>query len=394
VKIAHLADLHLGFRQYHRQTPAGVNQREADVAAAFRHAVDGVLAAGPDAVIIAGDLFHAVRPSNRSIVYAFRQLQRLREGLPRAPILLIAGNHDTPRSSDTGSILRLYEELGVDLATDEARRFTYPGLGLSVLAMPHASLIAPDRTPAHPDGPEPHQVLVMHGAMPEQFPGDYASVEYGGAMLDRLELAREHWSYVALGHYHVQHEVLPRVWYCGSLDYASANPWGELADERRLKVSGKAWLLADLDAGTVTRMPVPEVRRVVDLKWIDATDQTAAGLDFAIAASLASVPGGLDDAVVRLVVQKIPRHLMLELDHAAIRAAKARALHLHLDFRRLTPERLALTGGAGTRQTLPDLVRDYLSRRPLPERLSRERFVGLGLDVLAEPDSAAPGDGY
>ena len=48
VKVAHLADPHLGARQYHRQTPAGINQREADVARAFRLAIDGVIAAQPD----------------------------------------------------------------------------------------------------------------------------------------------------------------------------------------------------------------------------------------------------------------------------------------------------------------------------------------------------------
>ncbi|HEX5632837.1 MAG TPA: metallophosphoesterase, partial [Gemmatimonadales bacterium] len=99
VKLAHLADPHLGIRQYHRQTATGINQREADVANAFRAAIDGVVAARPDAVVIAGDLFHAVRPTNAAIVFAFRQFQRLREALPRAPIILIAGNHDTPRST-------------------------------------------------------------------------------------------------------------------------------------------------------------------------------------------------------------------------------------------------------------------------------------------------------
>ena len=43
--LAHLADIHLGFRQYHRLNPHGINQREADVANVFRTAVDGVIAA-------------------------------------------------------------------------------------------------------------------------------------------------------------------------------------------------------------------------------------------------------------------------------------------------------------------------------------------------------------
>ena len=137
MRLAHLADPHLGVRQYHRQTPSGINQREADVARAFRLAVEGVIAAHPDAVVIAGDLFHSVRPTNAAIVFAFKQLQRLREALPDAPIVLVAGNHDTPRSAETGSILRLFEELGVDVAVDEARRLEYPALDLSVLAVPH-----------------------------------------------------------------------------------------------------------------------------------------------------------------------------------------------------------------------------------------------------------------
>jgi hypothetical protein len=36
------------------------------------------------------------------------------------------------------------------------------------------------------------------------------------------------------------------------------------------------------------------------------------------------------------------------------------------------------------------MVREYLSRRPLPERLSRERFVALGLEMLADADDSAP----
>src|ERR671923_1954357 len=158
VKLAHIADPHLGIRQYHRQTSSGINQREADIAHAFRAAIDGVIAAAPDAVVVAGDLFHSVRPPNAAIVFAFRQFQRLRESLPDAPIILIAGNHDTPRSAETGSILRLFEELGVDVAVDEARRLEYPALDLSVLAVPHHALVAAERPSLRPGGGARHQV--------------------------------------------------------------------------------------------------------------------------------------------------------------------------------------------------------------------------------------------
>ena len=67
MKLAHIADSHLGIRQYHRQTPTGINQREADVANAFRGVIDDVIAQHPDVVVIAGDLFHSVRPTNAAI---------------------------------------------------------------------------------------------------------------------------------------------------------------------------------------------------------------------------------------------------------------------------------------------------------------------------------------
>src|SRR3954468_12664312 len=381
VKVAHLADPHLGARQYHRQTSAGINQREADVARAFRAAIDGVIRAVPDAVVIAGDLFHSVRPTNAAIVFAFRQLQRLRDALPKAPIVLIAGNHDTPRSVETGSILRLFEELGVDVAADQARRLVYPKLDLAVLAVPHHALVS-ERPPLRPEGAETRQLLVLHGEIEGVFPFDRTSVEYGGAILGLNELSPTDWSYVALGHYHVRHEVAPRAWYAGALEYVSPNLWGELADEARHGHRTKGWLLADLDAGTVAHQPIEPARAILDLPAIPGEGMAAGALDRLIADRLADVPGGIADKIVRLRVYDVPRHIARELDHAAIRAFKADALHLPLDVRQPEVERTVGVGAPGRRQPLPELVRDYLSRRPLPAELDREAFVRLGGELL------------
>jgi DNA repair protein SbcD/Mre11 len=378
VKLAHIADPHLGIRQYHRQTPAGINQREADIAQAFRRAVDGVIEARPEVVVVAGDLFHSVRPTNAAIVFAFRQFQRLREALPEAPIVLIAGNHDTPRSTETGSILRLFEELGVDVATDEARRFVYPRLDLSILAVPHQALVGGARPSLRPDGAERHRVLVLHGEIEGVFPADRSAAEYGGALLGLEELSASEWSYVALGHYHVTHAVAPRVWYAGSLEYVSPNLWGELVDEAEHGSPGKGWLLVDLESGAPRRQPVPLTRAILDLEPIDAEGLPAATVNALITERVQGVPGGVDDKIVRLRVWNIPRHVARELDHAAVRALKSAALHFHLDLRRPEINRTVGMGAPGRRQTLPELVRAYLERRPLPAELDREAFVRLG----------------
>jgi DNA repair exonuclease SbcCD nuclease subunit len=382
VNLAHLADLHLGFRQYHRQTPAGINQREADTAAAFRQAVDGVLAARPDVIVVAGDLFHSVRPTNAAIVFAFQQFQRLRAALPDAPIILIAGNHDTPRSTETGSILRLFDELGVDVATHEARRLSYAPLDLSVLAVPHDALVQAERPVLRPDGGAKYQVLVAHGEVDGVFPSDRSAVEYGGAVVRPEEFAAGEWSYVAFGHYHVRTPLGPRAWYSGALEYVSSNPWGELRDEAEKGVAGKAWLLVDLDTGVATPQPIVPARRVMDLPRIDGTGLAPEELQPLIAGRVAEVPGGIANQVVRLVVTGVPRHVARQLDHAAIRGWKAEALHFQLDLRRPEPTRTTGMGAPGRRQTLPDLVSEYLGRRALPAGVDREAFVREGRELV------------
>jgi DNA repair protein SbcD/Mre11 len=382
VKLAHIADPHLGIRQYHRQTSAGINQREADIAQAFRTAIDGVIAARPDAVVFAGDLFHSVRPSNSAIVFAFRQFQRLRDALPSAPIVLIAGNHDTPRTVETGSILRLFEELGVHVATDEPRRLVYPGLDLSIFAVPREAILSAEPPALQPEGPQKHQVLVGHFEVEGEYPLGHVATEYGGAVISRRELHLEGWTYVALGHYHTQHQVAKNAWYAGSLDFIGPNIWGEAADEADHGSHGKGWLLADLETQRVERRPVPAARAVLDLEPVRAEGKSAEAVDALIAQRIASAPGGIADQIVRLRVFDIPRYVARELNHAEVRRFKAEALHFQLDFRRPELHRTAGVGAPGRRQTLPELVSSYLEDRPLPAELDRAAFVRLGRELM------------
>jgi DNA repair protein SbcD/Mre11 len=382
VKLAHIADPHLGIRQYHRQTPAGINQREADIAQAFRAAIDGVIAVKPDAVVVAGDLFHSVRPTNSAIVFAFRQFQRLRDALPQSPIVLISGNHDTPRSVETGSILRLFEELGVDVATDEPRRLVYRELDLSIFAVPYQAVLGAERPALEPAGNEKHQVLVAHVEVEGEYPENRGGAEYGGAVIDRRELHLEDWTYVALGHYHTQHQVAPNTWYAGALDYIGPNIWGEAADEVDHGSHGKGWLLIDLENGRVDRHHVPAARRVLDLEPVKAATLSAEAVDAEIAKRISSVPGGISDQIVRVRVFDIPRHVARELNHPAVRSFKTAALHFHLDLRRPDLHRTTGMGTPGRRQTLPELVTSYLEGRPLPAELDRGAFVRLGRDLM------------
>ena len=392
MRLAHLADPHLGFRQFHRLTERGRNQREVDVALAFTRAIDGVITERPDAVVVAGDVFHAVRPTNSAILHAVREFGRLQRQLPGVPVIVIAGNHDTPRSSDTTSIFGLLHEIGVHVAADAARRFPFPELDLSVFAVPHQSLFETPRIALEPAGPERHQVLVIHGETPGLFGGDHSTAEPGGGFLTDDDL-RANWSYVALGHYHVQHQVRDRQWFAGALDYVSPNPWGELREERDTKLRGKGWLLVDLDRAKVERRPIEAPRRFLDLPWLDANNLAAPELDRLIADAVGGVSGGIAGAVVRQLVRNVPRPVGRELDHARIRAWKSDALHFQLDLRR--PEamsRVTGSGAAGHHQTLPEIVESFLGQRAMPAGVDHARFVQRGLEFLAAVDVQS-GDG-
>jgi DNA repair exonuclease SbcCD nuclease subunit len=241
-----------------------------------------------------------------------------------------------------------------------------------------------------PAGSEPFQVLVLHGETPGLF-GEHRTIEEpGGAHLSELDIAGGTWNYVALGHYHVQHQVRERVWYAGSLDYVSTDPWGELRVEREERIAGKGWLLVDLERGTVERRPIEPPRKVIDLKWLDATELSANELDRLLAEAVQQVKGGIDGAVVRQVVRNVPRTTARELNHAAIREWKARALHFQLDLRRPEPkERESNSGAPGGRRTLADELEGFLKSRDLPPGIDRQQFVSDGMAFLQDVEREA-----
>jgi len=396
LKLAHLADLHLGFRQFDRQTPKGINQREWDVAEAFRRAVDDLLEQKPQLIVIAGDVFHSVRPTNAAILFCFRQFHRLRAGLAETPIVVIAGEHDTPRSTETGAILRLYEALGVEVAVEEARRIVLPKLDCAVLAVPQQALAQAERPALRPEAGGPTlNVLVTHGVY-GGLGEERGTMEYGGAELSREILAPEKWDYIALGHYHTAQSVATNAWYSGSLDYLPPNPWGQLQDEAAQRTGakgkkervGKGYLLVDLPGARVAFRSIAPSRRHIDLPFIQGAGLSAKEIDAQIAERVSAAK--IDDQIVRLVVWDVERAVARDLDHAAIRGYKARALNFQLELRRPESQRVVGAAGAGTkRQTLTETVRDFLGRRPLDAELNRETFVKLGVEYLetAEPPS-------
>jgi hypothetical protein len=385
LRLVHLSDLHLGFRQYQRLTSRGINQREADVARSFKTAIDKVIELAPDVVLVAGDVFHQVRPTNTAIVQAYIHFARMRAALPNAVIVMVAGNHDTPRSSETGSILRLFVELGLYVVDAEPQALEFPELDLSILAVALNPYPRPQLKPA---GTSRFNLLLLHGSVEGEYGGFGGPPPMVTEEIPEEELHVAEWDYIALGHYHVYKSPTrrPNAYYSGATDYTSSNIWGEKAEERELGVAGKGIIERDLETGKHVFHPLPASREFVDLRPLSAKGMTTEELNDAIVESVESTPGGIDDKVVRLVIYDVPRHVARQLDHKRLRDFRRRALHFQLDTHR--PEVISRigSGAPGRRASLDELVRDKLRERPIPADIDREALVDMGVKYLKDAE--------
>lgn len=337
----------------------------------------------PEIVLIGGDVFHQVRPTNTAILHAYLQFARLRAALPRTEIVMVAGNHDTPRSTETGSILRLFASLGLHVVDGEPRALEFPALDLSVLAVADNQHPRPLLTPP---GTHRWNVLLLHGEV-EGMLGPFAATQAMNAEgIPQRDLHQAQWDYIGLGHYHVYRRLSPNQFYSGSLDYTSTNVWGEMMEEQLAGVPGKGIIEHDLATGQHTFHHLPTARAFVDLPALSARGLTTEEVNQRVAAAVEGCQGGIDDKVVRLVVRDMPRHITRQLDHRQLREYRRRALHFHLDTRRPEMIRSVGHGAPGRRPSLADFVRDKLRERLVSADVDRDALVELGLRYLKDAE--------
>lgn len=386
MRLIHFADTHLGFRAYTRET-RGLNQREADVAETFDRVVSMLIDRRPDVVIIGGDIFHVVRPTNTALVHAMEAFTRLRRGTPDTLVVMVAGNHDTPRSAGASSILPLFRELGIHVADRQAQRFTFADRQLSVLAVPDAGY---ERPVFEPDMSARYNVCVAHLET-----GNVLKTSDRSAHEVPLEqLSVDRFQYVGCGHYHTYTPLAANAFYSGSIDYTSSDIWSERRAERaNPNLGGKVLVERDLDTGAQQLLHIPPVRVVEDLPPIDATGMSPRDLDDAIQNAVSQV--AIDGAIVRQVVREAPMAVTRELDQQALRSLRSRALHFHLDCRKSELARPARASLRAPGKSLEELLIETIkrNREKAPLDIPVEHTIERGLESLrqaAEMESEKP----
>lgn len=308
--VAHLSDLHLGFRAYGR-VEGGADVRERDVAAAFERACQEVVRVGPGIIVIAGDVFDRPDPPAGAVVALARGLEVFRAALPAVPVLMVAGPRDTPRREGDPGALAVFDSFpNVQAATSLPRSILIDRLGLHAALVPHRAVSR--HAPAMPE-PDPRMqwnVLVLHA---EESPlGDT------GVHVDASE-----WNYVALGGEHRRRKVADKAQYPGSLERVALDPWSEAADE-------KGFLAVDLRTGRVSFHAIPG-RPVVALAPVKVARGDPERVRRRVREIAAEVPGGITGKIVRLRLEGAAPADLLALQGEPLRDLRAKALHLAVE---------------------------------------------------------------
>lgn len=204
----------------------GINMREQDFYDSFTQVIDEAIERRPDVVIHSGDFFHRPSPANRPMIVALEQLQRLsNEGIP---IVIIAGNHSTPRTVYTSPILQAFRTIkGVYPIFNQGYEKVEMG-DLVIHGLPHINdgkvLLEEMDKIAPVDGKL--NIMMLHTSIGKE----YLMEEYGEQLYpkERMDTLNK-FDYVALGHWHNFQKVskLTNGWYCGSTERMSDTEAGK-----------------------------------------------------------------------------------------------------------------------------------------------------------------------
>jgi DNA repair exonuclease SbcCD nuclease subunit len=308
--VAHLSDLHLGFRAYGR-VERGLDVRERDVTAAFDRAIQEVVRLSPQVVVVAGDVFDRPDPPAGALVALARGLELMRSSLPETPVLMVAGPRDTPRRpGDPGALAVLDTFPNVEAAASLPRSILLERLELHAALVPYRATVRDTVPVPEPDPRVRWNLLVLHAR-----PGH---ADRSVVFVDPAD-----WDYVALGGEHRRRRLGARVQFSGSLERVDLDPWDEAADE-------KGFLTVDLESGETTFHPIPG-RAVAALAPIRVAPGDPERLRRRVQEVTREVPGGISGKIVRLRLEGVDPEHLLALQGDQLHGLRQQALHLAVE---------------------------------------------------------------
>jgi DNA repair exonuclease SbcCD nuclease subunit len=389
LKIFHIADTHLGFSAYNKlETDSGLNQREVDFYNVFREFVDVAIEQKPDLILHAGDFFDSVRPTNRAISFALEQLIRLSEA--KIPIVLIAGNHETPRLRETGSVFRLFEHLEhvYPVYKGQYECLEFSEFDLKVHCVPHCmnpEILQNSLEKLVPDPEIKHNIAMLHAAIVGV--AAFRSNEFNEQDVASGYLKPE-FDYIALGHYHEFIKVDENAYYSGSIERVNFLEAGHKRKGFIELVFGDLAVEEDedyTDDDFEVFNPEPvfhelPTRPMLDLPQIDCTVIDKYEISNEILKRIEDVVP--DDKILRLKIKDLPIEVYKSLDFNQFRKLTAPALQFEIQYD-LTRDDSEITAPDVRFEVLGNEFKSFLAGEAI-EGMDKDDLVSLGLDYLTK----------
>ncbi|WP_458456811.1 metallophosphoesterase family protein [Methanobrevibacter sp.] len=240
MKFAHLADTHLGYRQF------GLIEREKDFYEVFEKVIDKIIEEKVDFVIHSGDLFETARPSPNALLVFQKGLLKLKGA--GIPMYAIAGNHDTVIRKESIPPQVIFKKLGLKVISPINTNYMHGDIFIAGLPYFPSSqsktlklkLAELSKKAANHD----KSILVLHQGIDKYFGYQY-----------ELEIGEvpDNFNYYALGHIH---KYVNDSFGNGRLVYPGSGEIWKTSELDDYKKNGKGFVVVDFDG------PKPVVKRV------------------------------------------------------------------------------------------------------------------------------------
>ena len=205
-RIVHTADLHLdpdyAYLAYNK-----LEARRLDFLNAFDQIIDFCIEEKPDALLISGDFYDKILPRNDPRVHIIERFKELNLKSRNTKVLVISGNHDTPKSRDEAKTpvdtLKALDNITVFDNKTQFRKVVLEkdGERLGIYGKSFYGLKG-NLNPVEnlPKCSEDLGIVMIHGSVKEMNPiySDYSQY----APFSIKDCVDKDFDYFALGHYH------------------------------------------------------------------------------------------------------------------------------------------------------------------------------------------------
>lgn len=257
VRIVHLADTHLGYKQYN------LEEREKDIYDVLEEVGDKILEEHADIVIHSGDLFDSPRPTTQAY-YAFKKFLKRLDG--KVEFFAVLGDHDKPKARGMPPH-KLFDDqiqtLGV-AGVSEHQQISVDGKKVLIVGISHLSrtyrpiLVEELKKLENLKMQADCRVLALHEAIDKFFPFEEA------CEISLTELPKN-FRYYAMGHLHSR---IKASYGQGELTYPGSTEIMRSDEIGGWKKLGKGFFIIDInnEEVDVTDVNLERIRPQIEVK--------------------------------------------------------------------------------------------------------------------------------